>query len=66
MLNDWKQKQFFIFFIILSLSASVASAGFFDWLTGKVTDGTCTDSDCGKNYDVKGKIDGTFSDGNLL
>jgi hypothetical protein len=51
-----KTKQFFIFFIISLLSTSVVSADFWDWVTGEVTDGICTDSDGGKNYDTAGNI----------
>jgi len=50
-------KLFLILFSILLLSSSIVSAGFFDWITGKVTDGSCTDSDGGKDYFVKGTAD---------
>ncbi|MCH8329115.1 MAG: hypothetical protein IIB81_01835 [Nanoarchaeota archaeon] len=45
-----KIKLFFIFFTILLISSSVVSAGFWDWVTGKVTDEDSSNTcDSGEN-----------------
>jgi len=46
----------FIFFFILLVSSSIVSAGFWDFLTGKVTGETCTESDAGQDYYIKGTV----------
>ena len=51
-------KSCFIFFFILLFSSLAVNAGFWDFMTGKVANEPCTDSDGGKNYFVKGEAGG--------